>query len=89
MPRRLATYQDLLALGEDVRAEIVAGDVLVAPAPLPRAAGHRARGMSLSFDDFSSNVVAFLDPAHARLYAEPEAWDAMQATVVARLEALS
>ncbi len=34
--RRLATYSDLLALPEDVRAEIVAGEVVVQPSPLPR-----------------------------------------------------
>jgi Uma2 family endonuclease len=34
--RRLATYSDLLALPEDARAEIVAGEVLVQPSPLPR-----------------------------------------------------
>jgi Uma2 family endonuclease len=34
--RRPATYEDLLALPDGVRAEIVAGDIVVAPAPLPR-----------------------------------------------------
>ncbi|MDB4985728.1 MAG: hypothetical protein JWN04_906, partial [Myxococcaceae bacterium] len=34
--RKLATYADLLALAEDVRAEVLAGDVVVTPAPLPR-----------------------------------------------------
>lgn len=33
---RLATYEDLLALDADVRAEIVRGALVVAPAPLPR-----------------------------------------------------
>lgn len=32
----LATYADLLALPEDVRAEILAGAIVTAPAPLPR-----------------------------------------------------
>jgi Uma2 family endonuclease len=36
--RRLATYDDLLRLPEDVRAEIVAGEVVALPAPLPRHA---------------------------------------------------
>ncbi|HTQ07457.1 MAG TPA: Uma2 family endonuclease [Polyangiaceae bacterium] len=31
-----ATYDDVLALSEDVRAELVAGEVVVAPAPRPR-----------------------------------------------------
>jgi Uma2 family endonuclease len=34
--RRLATYADLLALPEDTRAEILAGEVIAMPAPLPR-----------------------------------------------------
>ena len=32
---RLATYGDLLALPEDIRAEILAGAVVTAPSPLP------------------------------------------------------
>ena len=31
-----ATYQDLLSLGETTRAEVLAGEVIVGPAPLPR-----------------------------------------------------
>ena len=33
---RLATYADLMRLPEDVRAEILAGRIVTAPAPLPR-----------------------------------------------------
>lgn len=33
--RRLATYEDLLALPEGVRAEVVAGQVVVSPSPSP------------------------------------------------------
>jgi Uma2 family endonuclease len=33
---RLATYDDLLSFPEDVRAEILAGEVVVSPSPLPR-----------------------------------------------------
>lgn len=36
--RKLATYADLLALEEDVKAEVVRGTVVVLPAPLPRHA---------------------------------------------------
>lgn len=32
----LATYRDLLILAEEVRAEILAGELITAPAPLPR-----------------------------------------------------
>lgn len=34
--RSLATYDDLLTLPEDVRAEILDGELVVSPAPLPR-----------------------------------------------------
>ena len=33
---KLATYADLLALPEDVRAEVLAGEIVTTPAPLPR-----------------------------------------------------
>jgi Uma2 family endonuclease len=33
---KLATYADLLALPDDVKAEILAGEIVTAPAPLPR-----------------------------------------------------
>jgi Uma2 family endonuclease len=33
---KLATYADLLGLPEDVRAEVLAGEVVTSPAPLPR-----------------------------------------------------
>lgn len=44
--------------------------------------------MGISFDEYASKVVAFLEPSHAELYADRAAWDAMQEDVVARLEAL-
>ncbi len=34
--RRLATYEDLLALPEDVHAEVIDGVIVTPPAPLPR-----------------------------------------------------
>lgn len=46
------------------------------------------RAMDLSFDEYASQVVAFLEPSHAEIYAGSEAWGAMQEDVVARLEAL-
>lgn len=52
--RRLATYDDLCALGDDVRAEIVAGEIVTMPAPLPRhARSQRALGSFIGrpFDD--------------------------------------
>jgi Uma2 family endonuclease len=49
----LATWEDLLALGEGVRAEVIAGVIEVAPAPLPehaRAAGSLVRAVGGPFD---------------------------------------
>lgn len=51
---RLATYEDLLALDDDVRAEVLAGVVEVSPAPLPRhskAQGALRRFVGGPFDD--------------------------------------
>jgi predicted nucleotidyltransferase component of viral defense system len=45
------------------------------------------RAMGVSFDEYSSKVVAFLEPGHAEVYADRAAWEAMQEDVVARLEA--
>jgi len=36
MASKLATYADLLALPEDVRAEVIAGEIVTSPAALPR-----------------------------------------------------
>lgn len=33
---KLLSYEDLLALPEDVRAELILGSIQVSPAPLPR-----------------------------------------------------
>src|SRR5258708_2837802 len=52
--RKMATWEDLLALPEDTRAEVIAGSVVTPPAPLPRhARAQRALGSFLGrpFDD--------------------------------------
>jgi Uma2 family endonuclease len=52
--RRAATYEDLLALDESVKAELVAGEILVTPAPRPRhSKTQRALGRFVGgpFDD--------------------------------------
>jgi Uma2 family endonuclease len=52
--RRAATYADLLALGEGVRAELVAGEVVLSPAPRPRhskSQGALRRFLGGPFDD--------------------------------------
>jgi Uma2 family endonuclease len=45
--KQLATFEDLLAVPEEVRAEVLAGDIVTAPAPLPRHS--RAQGALRSF----------------------------------------
>ncbi len=44
--------------------------------------------MAITFDEYASKVVAYLEPTHAEVYAGRSAWDVMQEDVVARLEAL-
>jgi Uma2 family endonuclease len=44
---RLATYEDLLSLSQDVRAEVLAGEIVTAPAPLPKHS--KAQGAIRSF----------------------------------------
>lgn len=45
------------------------------------------RAIGISFDEYAAQVVSYLDPVHAELYASREAWDAMQEEVVRRIEA--
>lgn len=52
---------------------------------LARAIDH---AMGLSFDEYSAQVVAFLDPSQRQLFEGLSAWDAMQAAVVEHLESL-
>ncbi|MBX3250097.1 MAG: Uma2 family endonuclease [Myxococcales bacterium] len=52
--RKNATYEDVLALGEDVKAEIIQGSLITLPSPLPRhAKAQRALGSMLGgpFED--------------------------------------
>jgi predicted nucleotidyltransferase component of viral defense system len=44
--------------------------------------------MAISFDEYRSKVVAYLEPAQASPYGGRAAWDAMQGAVVDQLEAL-
>jgi Uma2 family endonuclease len=51
---RLATFEDLAALPEDVRAEVLGGTIITAPAPLPKhSRAQRALGSFVGrpFDD--------------------------------------
>lgn len=57
-----------------------------APAAQVRAAIENAMG--LGWDEFQGQVVAYLEPEQAPVFASKEAWNAMQDEVVARLERL-
>lgn len=46
------------------------------------------RAMGISFDDYAAQVVAYLAPDQRELFAERDAWNAMQDAVVSKLEAL-
>ncbi len=46
------------------------------------------RAMSLSFDEYEAQVVAYLDPDQRDLFAGRDAWNVMQDGVVAKLESL-
>jgi predicted nucleotidyltransferase component of viral defense system len=52
---------------------------------LPKA---MENAIGISFDEYRSKVVAYLDRPQAPLYEGRDAWEAMQEAVVARLEAL-
>jgi predicted nucleotidyltransferase component of viral defense system len=62
----------------------------VAPPRVPEkrraVAVERARGVS--FDEYVSQVVAFLDPGQREVFEGRDTWNAMQDAVVRRLEAL-
>lgn len=45
-------------------------------------------GSDLTYDQYVSLVVAYLDPQQVELYSSRDAWDAMQLGVIERLEAL-
>jgi predicted nucleotidyltransferase component of viral defense system len=46
------------------------------------------RAINVSFDEYRSKVVAYLEPSQVELYEDISAWDTMQTAVVSRLEAL-
>jgi hypothetical protein len=47
------------------------------------------RALGVSFDEYASQVVAFLDPGQREIFDGRDAWNAMQDAVVRRLEALN
>ncbi len=54
----------------------------------PQARDVFDHAMGISFDEYVSKVVAYLEPTHAEIYADRSVWDAMQEDVVVRLEVL-
>jgi len=64
------------------------GDLLKMLAPV-RATVSQAieRAMEISYGSFRSQVVAYLTPLAVDEYGNPEAWDALQASVISTLEA--
>jgi predicted nucleotidyltransferase component of viral defense system len=52
---------------------------------LNRAAANAA---ALTYDEYVSLVVAYLDPEHAEVYSSRDSWEAMQLDVIEKLEAL-
>jgi hypothetical protein len=44
--------------------------------------------MGISYDEYRSKVVAYLELEQVELYEDASAWDAMQSAVVAQLQAL-
>lgn len=85
------------------RAEIQARDVFDLPVLFARAGGDLsslstirdvlpaavARALDLSFEEYSAQVVAYLMPAEAAAFGSRDAWQALQAQVVASLERAS
>ena len=71
--------------------------VLFARPDAPTTLDEEARGWidvaitntaALTYDQYLALVVAYLEPAHAELYASRDTWDAMQLEVIERLERL-
>ena len=44
--------------------------------------------IGISYDEYVSKVIAYLEPAHAAIYEERAQWNLMQETVVGHIEAL-
>jgi len=65
-----------------------ADDVTLAAVDAPAVGKALENAISISFDEYQSKVVAYLEPAQALLYSGQAQWDALQEAVVSRLEAL-
>jgi predicted nucleotidyltransferase component of viral defense system len=68
------------------RPDALKGKVTVPKRSLSNALEH---AIGISFEEYRSKVVAYLDEEQAPLYEDRAAWNAMQDAVVSRLEGLS
>ena len=71
----------LFARPESLRLTLTASQKAWLPATIEHA-------FAMSFAEYRSQVVAYLDPEQAVLYSDRSAWDTMQEAVIARIEAL-
>ena len=65
-----------------------AEEVRLEPTPKASLGAAIDQAMSISYDEYVSKVVAYLDATQAEPFSDRAAWIAMQENVVARLEAL-
>jgi len=71
----------LFARPDVVKLVLSTDEKALLPAALENAIG-------ISYDEYVSKVVAYLEPEHAAIYEERSAWDLMQETVVGHIEGL-
>lgn len=62
------------------------GDVSSLAAVRDQLSAATTRALDLTFDDYTSQVVAYLDPAEAEGFGSRASWDALQTQVVEALE---
>jgi hypothetical protein len=63
--------------------------LVLSPEERKHVAGAKGRANAIMFDEYVAQVVAFLDPQQADLFADRAAWRLMQEAVVARLTELA
>jgi len=83
--RREVQARDLFDLGA-VLIPRVTGQVDLRGAGRPDLEKALDRAMALSYADYKSQVVSYLQPEHAGALGSPDAWDAMQLQVVGFLD---
>jgi DNA-binding transcriptional regulator/RsmH inhibitor MraZ len=71
-----------LLFDASVRVELDAAARKLIPEAVVKAIG-------IDFDDFTGQVVAYLEPEYQQYYRDKRAWERLQEDVVTRLEALA